>query len=96
MVNVSKSNNMCSNAEARSRQRPRFAPVTVATNASLPGENFYVDACDLKGMGEQLLLKKLMMLLGARQSGKSTDAMALMRELERDGFKVDTHLWLAS
>ena len=62
--------------------------LSVAMQAALPNQNFYIDAVDAQDIGKQLLGKKMLMFLGARQSGKSTDAMALGRWLRMFGYKV--------
>ena len=65
-----------------------YSRLTVAEQAALPDQNFYVDAVNMQDIGKQLLGKRTLMFLGAQQSGKSTDAMALGRKLRMFGYEV--------
>lgn len=67
---------------------PRYMPLTVARYETVPGGYFYVHTFHVEDTCELLLRKQLLTLLGGRQTGKSTDALALVRELEKAGFKV--------
>ncbi|CAK0782579.1 hypothetical protein CVIRNUC_005790 [Coccomyxa viridis] len=65
-----------------------YSRLVVADQAALPDQNFYVDAVNMQDIGKQLLGKRTLMFLGVRQSGKSTDAMALGRKLGMFGYEV--------
>ena len=77
-----------------------YSRLTVAGQAALPDQNFYVDAVNRQDIGKQLLGKRTLMFLGVRQSGKSTDAMALGRKLGMFGYEVrlplEIHLLFSS
>ena len=77
-----------------------YSRLVVADQAALPDQNFYVDAVNMQDIGKQLLGKRTLMFLGVRQSGKSTDAMALGRKLGMFGYEVrlplEIHLCISS
>ena len=54
----------------------------------MPRGYFYVHTFDVEDTFKLLLREQLLTLLGGRQTGKSTDALALVNELEKAGFKV--------
>ena len=61
----------------------------VASEAVYPWAHFYVEAAHVAKLARVLPGKGVLLLVGPRQSGKSTDSLALLRMLHKSGYQVD-------
>ena len=61
----------------------------MASEAVDPWAHFYVEAAHVAELACVLPGKGVLLLVGPRQSGKSTDSLALLRMLRKSGYQVD-------
>ena len=60
----------------------------VAVDAATPESHFYVENTHISNLLAAAAAQKLVLFVGARQSGKTTDMQALQRRLQSSGYEV--------
>lgn len=64
----------------------------VATDATKPDSNFYVESEEVDIMADEMATGLVMLYGAPRQSGKTTDALAVCRRLRKHGIEVQPML----
>ena len=67
----------------------------MATDATKPDGNFYVESAVVDSLADDMATGLVMLYRAPRQSGKTTDALAVCRRLRKDGIQVQ-HIMAAS